>query len=53
VRCTTSYDNEVALRHINVKRRKADWIGRSLRGKYLTKHGTDGKIEERKEMTGR
>jgi hypothetical protein len=38
---------------LTVKRRKANWIGHSLRGKYLTKHGTDGKIEGRMKRTGR
>jgi len=36
-----------------LKRRKANWIGQSLRRKYLIKHGTGGKIEGRVETTGR
>jgi hypothetical protein len=36
-----------------LKRRKANWIGRSLRRNCLLKHVIEGKIEERIEVKGR
>jgi hypothetical protein len=36
-----------------IKRRKANWIGHTLRRNCLLKHVTEGKIEGRIEMTGR
>ena len=38
---------------LNVKRRKANWVGHILRRRYLIKHGIDGKIEGSTETTGR
>jgi hypothetical protein len=35
------------------KRRKANWIGHILCRNYLLKHVTEGKIEGKKEVTGR
>ena len=36
-----------------IKRRKANWIGHILRRNCLLKHVTEGKIENRIEVTGR
>jgi hypothetical protein len=36
-----------------VKRRKANWIGHSLRGNWLIKHIVEGSIEGRIEVRGR
>jgi hypothetical protein len=36
-----------------IKRRKANWIGHSLRRNCLLKHVIEGKLEGRIEMTGR
>jgi hypothetical protein len=36
-----------------IKRRKANWIGHVLRRNCLLKHVIEGKLEGRKEMTGR
>jgi hypothetical protein len=36
-----------------VKRRKANWIGHSLRGNCVLKRGVEGKIEGRIQMKGR
>ena len=35
------------------KRRKADWIGQTLRSKCLLKHIVEGKVEKVIEVTGR
>jgi hypothetical protein len=36
-----------------IKRRKANWIDHILRRNYLLKHAIEGKLEGRREMTGR
>jgi hypothetical protein len=36
-----------------IKRRKANWIGHILRRNCLLKHVNEGKLEGRREMTGR
>jgi len=36
-----------------IKRRKANWIGHILRRNCLLKHVIEGKIEDRREVTGR
>jgi hypothetical protein len=36
-----------------IKRRKADWIGHILRRNCLLKQAIEGKLEGRREMTGR
>jgi hypothetical protein len=36
-----------------IKRRKANWIGHILRRNCLLKHGIEGKLEGRIEITGR
>jgi hypothetical protein len=36
-----------------IKRRKANWIGHVLRRNCLLKHGIEGKLEGRIEVTGR
>jgi hypothetical protein len=36
-----------------IKRRKANWIGHTLRRNCLLKHVIEGKLEGRKEVTGR
>jgi hypothetical protein len=36
-----------------VKRKKANWIGDTLRGNCLLKHVIEGKIEGRVEVTGK
>jgi len=36
-----------------IKRRKAHWIGHTLRRNCLLKHIIEGKIEERREVVGR
>jgi hypothetical protein len=36
-----------------IKRRKANWIGHIVHRNCLIKHDTEGKIEERIEVTGR
>jgi hypothetical protein len=36
-----------------IKRREANWIGHILRRNCLLKHVIEGKLEGRKEMTGR
>jgi hypothetical protein len=36
-----------------IKRRRGNWIGHILRRNCLLKHVTEGKIEERIEVTGR
>jgi hypothetical protein len=35
-----------------IKRRKANWIGQILLRNCLLKHGIEGKLEGRREMTG-
>jgi hypothetical protein len=36
-----------------INRRKATWIGHNLRRSLILKHATEGKTEERVEVTGR
>jgi hypothetical protein len=38
---------------MSIKRRKANWIGHTLRRNCLLKHVIEGKLEGRIEMTGR
>ena len=53
--------NEEVLLRVNeqrnilheIRKRKANWIGHMLRRKYLLKHLTEGKVEERIDVMGR
>jgi hypothetical protein len=61
ISCTDRVRSEEGLHTVNEERyvlrtvtvRKADWIGHILYGNCLLKHVSEGKIQERVEVTGR
>jgi len=61
ISCTDRVENEEVLHRakeernilLTIKRREANWIGHILRRNCLLKHIIEGKIEGRKEVTGR